>query len=294
MMHNHYDRLQRRVSILILGLSLLSLAAVLTVLESSITFLPFLFVGVLGAIFANGTGAGGGAVFVPVFNFYGIESETIVATSFSIQCFGMVAGSLSWYFHYQKSKSLNSDWKEYSKIIFVTGLSAFLTVFFNYYWNNSTFVNTEHYFSLFSILMGSIILLSKRLKLVVNPRATKLTRIDVVALFLIGILGGIITSYISIGVGEMLAVYLILRGFSVSLSIATAVTVSAIAVWGGVYQHWYTNPVYSMDILQFAIPGALIGGYVASHIVSRITPQTVKTIFAYWILISGCVLLIIN
>ena len=146
----------------------------------------------------------------------------------------------------------------------------------------------------YSPFVGFYILLSQRLKLIVNPRVTKLTRLDVVALFLIGMLGGMITSYISIGVGEMLAVYLILRGFSVSLSIATAVTVSAIAVWGGVYQHWYTYPVYSMDILQFAIPGALIGGYVASHIVSRITARTVKTIFAYWILISGCVLLIIN
>ena len=113
MMHNHHDRLQRRVSILILGLSLLSLAAVLgtRVFHHLFTF-SFLF----GRHFCNGTGAGGGAVFVPVFNLYGIESEAIVATSFSIQCFGMVAGSLSWYFHYQKSKLLNSDWQEYSKI----------------------------------------------------------------------------------------------------------------------------------------------------------------------------------
>ena len=52
----------------------------------------FVLLGLAGAIFANSTGAGGGVIFVPIFNQLQLSSDQIVATSFAIQCFGMVAG----------------------------------------------------------------------------------------------------------------------------------------------------------------------------------------------------------
>ena len=43
---------------------------------------------------------------------------------------------------------------------------------------------------------------------------------DSVALLLIGFIGGAITAWLSVGVGELVAVYLIMRGFNVTFAIA--------------------------------------------------------------------------
>ena len=56
----------------------------------------FSVLGVIGAIFANATGAGGGVVFVPFFNYLSFSAQSVVATSFAIQCCGMTAGALTW------------------------------------------------------------------------------------------------------------------------------------------------------------------------------------------------------
>lgn len=64
----------------------------------------YTFLGVLAAIFANATGAGGGVVFVPFFSQMQFESAIIVATSFGIQCFGMTSGAATWFSFYRKEK----------------------------------------------------------------------------------------------------------------------------------------------------------------------------------------------
>ena len=61
--------------------------------------------GVIGAIFANATGAGGGVVFVPFFNYLSFSPQSVVATSFAIQCCGMTAGALTWAHYYKKQHS---------------------------------------------------------------------------------------------------------------------------------------------------------------------------------------------
>ena len=54
----------------------------------------FSVLGVIGAIFANATGAGGGVVFVPFFNYLSFSAQSVVATSFAIQCCGMTAATM--------------------------------------------------------------------------------------------------------------------------------------------------------------------------------------------------------
>ena len=56
----------------------------------------FFPLGLIGAIAANSTGAGGGIVFIPAFTSLGIEGNNALGTSLAIQCFGMTAGSISW------------------------------------------------------------------------------------------------------------------------------------------------------------------------------------------------------
>ena len=56
----------------------------------------FLLLGIVGAVFANATGAGGGVVFVPFFQQLAFSPEAVIATRFAIQCCGMTAGAISW------------------------------------------------------------------------------------------------------------------------------------------------------------------------------------------------------
>ena len=70
-------------------------------LEQVFDYALFSLLGVLGAIFANSTGAGGGVIFIPAFNELNFTEIQSIGTSFAIQCFGMTAGGLTWWFHYK-------------------------------------------------------------------------------------------------------------------------------------------------------------------------------------------------
>ena len=56
----------------------------------------FILLGVVGAIVANSTGAGGGIIFIPFFTALGLGVNESLGTSIVIQCFGMTAGAISW------------------------------------------------------------------------------------------------------------------------------------------------------------------------------------------------------
>ena len=64
-------------------------------------YLHYIFLGITGAIFANSTGAGGGVIFIPVFNSLNLTSEQSISTSFAIQCFGMTTGAVAWFTTYK-------------------------------------------------------------------------------------------------------------------------------------------------------------------------------------------------
>ena len=56
----------------------------------------YFLMGIFGAIAANGTGSGGGVVFIPVFSFLNLNHNEAVATSLAIQCIGMSIGATVW------------------------------------------------------------------------------------------------------------------------------------------------------------------------------------------------------
>lgn len=282
--------LKRKISIPFISVTLLAITVFcvgLYINSYDLTSLIYLPLGILGAIFANGTGAGGGAVFVPVFNGFGLSNAQIIATSFTIQCFGMLAGSFAWLKHYRQACLISDAWLPLKKIVITCSLCSITTIGSIYYFGFYQDSNADLYFSIFSILMGLLILVTSFKQGQAGESRNTLGCIDSFAICAIGFTGGAITSYISIGVGEMLAVYLILRGFSISLSIASAVMVTAATVWTASYYHWVIEPAYLLNVVTIAIPGALLGGYIASHIVGMLSPRYVKRLFAIWIIISG-------
>jgi uncharacterized membrane protein YfcA len=101
------------------------------------------------------------------------------------------------------------------------------------------------------------------------------------------VLGGVITSWISVGVGEIIALLLFFLGFSPALAVAIGVYTSSVSVLCGVIYHLFALDSISLEVLVFAGQAALIGGYVARHITNRLGSFYLKLFFAGWIFLSG-------
>jgi uncharacterized membrane protein YfcA len=101
------------------------------------------------------------------------------------------------------------------------------------------------------------------------------------------LIGGVNTAWLSIGVGELIAVMLILMRYPVRMAVGVAVSVSAISVWVGVQRYLWQEPVIDWNVLMFAGPAALIGGTVAKRVVAFFSPVQLKMFIATWILVSA-------
>jgi uncharacterized membrane protein YfcA len=255
----------------------------------------FAFLGLLGAIFANATGAGGGVVFVPFFNQMDFSVATSVATSFAIQCCGMTAGAITWWTFYKQNKAINQpESKQWQPLI--NGL--LLTIPFSLLGLCMVQINPQFFahfsdptslhtgFGLFSI--GLALAIFATVFLLKNQSFNiQLSIHDYVALPAIALVGGGITAWLSIGVGELVAVYLIIRRFNVTLAIAAAVILSALTVWGGVIFHLVITQTIYWPVVLFAGAGAIVGGILAKQLVLYFSAKNLKLFFAGWIFILG-------
>lgn len=261
----------------------------------------FSLVGVVGAIFANATGAGGGVVFVPLFNQFELTAMNIVATSFAIQCCGMVAGAISWRDQYVLSKKdsfLRSIWRVLPQLLWFTIPFSFLGIWTVQYSGLMVLITQSddvlHWvFGSFSIVLAlSLFVTIPKMKQ--GDQIFTLTLIDKIALPIVAFAGGMITAWLSVGVGELVAVYLILRNASVTVSIACAVILTAFSVWAGIGYFVLNNVITPQGfativypIAAFAGLGAIIGGTIAKHLVLLFNPVQVKVFFAAWVLFMG-------
>lgn len=251
----------------------------------------FALLGIIGAIFANATGAGGGVVFVPFFNQLNFDSNTTVATSFAIQCCGMTAGAITWWLFYKKQQSDNPDWHEIKRALLLTvpfsivgvGLAQWVQ-FGNDGVGDSAQLHTM--FGIFSVLLAMSIFASISL---LKKQAFNNTfkTVDLISIPVIAVIGGVITAYLSIGVGELIAVYLIMRRFNITFAIAIAVILSAYTVWLGVLFHALILDSVYWPVVFFAGAGAILGGMVAKHVVLYFSATRLKIFFAGWVLILG-------
>ncbi|MBA6233245.1 MULTISPECIES: sulfite exporter TauE/SafE family protein [unclassified Colwellia] len=257
-------------------------------LESINEYGVFSFMGVLGAIFANSTGAGGGVVFIPLFNQLNFTEQQSIATSFAIQCFGMTAGALTWWFHYKHEKTQLRLWQGFKRIISITTASSIVGIWWVYGNQITSPSSLYQSFSWFSLVLGVFIIVTVFF-LKAHRECSQLYLFDWLALITIGFFGGALTAWLSVGVGELLAIYLILRRFDISLAVAAAVIVSAFTVWAAIWQHTFIQFDVYWQVVIFAGPGAVLGGIFAKTLVTRFSATKLKLFFAFWLLIIGLV-----
>ena len=254
-------------------------------LSELVDYSLFTFLGTLGAIFANATGAGGGVVFIPMFTKLNFSEHQSIATSFAIQCFGMTAGAVTWWHHYQTEKTQLRLWQGFKRIVVVTSLASVLALNLVFFADLSAPAALPISFSWFSLLLGIFILLTVYL-LKPNRERSQIKLFDYVALVSIGVFGAAVTAWLSVGVGELLVIYLLLRHFDISMAVAAAVIVSAISVWAAIGH--VSHDIY-WQVVLFAGPGAVLGGIFAKTVVTHLSATKLKVFFAFWLLISGAV-----
>lgn len=251
----------------------------------------FILLGISGAIFANSTGAGGGVIFIPVFSQLGFSDAQSISTSFAIQCFGMTAGAVSWSLHFLKRHQADPQWHHFATVCYLGALTSILGLWSRYGFELTSPASLHQSFSIFSILLGLIIIYSS-VKISAVPSTASLTQVDYMMIPLLCYVGGIITSWLSVGVGELLVIYLMLRGFCAKMAIASGVVVSAITVWAASPIH--LNPAESdanFYLVLFAGPGAIIGGILARKLALYLPVPKLKLFFAIWIVLTGITML---
>jgi uncharacterized membrane protein YfcA len=254
----------------------------------------FLLIGLLAATIANATGAGGGIVFIPAFYLLGMNSMQTLATSFAIQCFGMTSGALAWLSLVRFELAENLIWRQLNKVLLIASVSSLIGLLSIQYSSIQPPVNMHLLLSIFSILVGCIILFSlysvKRKALA----TLSLTSFHCVLISISCLIGGAITAWLSIGVGEILAFILILIGFNVRFAIVAAVCVSSITVLAGIPFYINQTSVINVAVLQFAAPAAIIGGWLARYLAVKTSQKNLKFTISLWIIFSGFIYLFVN
>jgi len=294
----------------LMGFTLLVIAALaagywaIWVAAADGSFLPaadnwlLLLVGIGGATIANATGVGGGVVFLPTFEFLNSEGlvtilpAQIVAMSFMIQCFGMTTGSITWLnrIYHHKNPETGIPVQSFFTLIGLVLITALPAL----WWAQRSFTappeDVLFWFKALSIGLGLTLLVTTLTDKNTLRERHKAAPVDITALILLGAVGGAATAFFSVGVGELVALYLFIRGFPLVTSAAIAVIVTAVSVLVGVGYHLAAGPL-PWELLVFIAPGATLGGYVANRFAYWLGATRLKIFAALWITLSSAYML---
>lgn len=262
-------------------------------------------IGMLGATVANTSGTGGGVVFVPVFNILreqgviALSPLNITAASFLIQCFGMSMGSLRWAMRVHARPGAADDhhvpvaprdfWRVVGAVLTVSLPVMLVTQRMQPFDAHQVLMG----FKGFSILLGLVLLATAWTVNRTLPERRGIAPIDLAVLVLLAPLGGFVTALFSVGMGEIVALYLFIRHYPILLATGTATVISALSCLAGALWHIEAGTV-PWGVVALAAPGALIGGFFARPLALWLGALRLKTLDGLWIVVSSLYLILLN
>ena len=290
------------------GVLLVAYAALALSVPSDPTLLGALWflpgVGIVGAIIANTSGTGGGVVFVPVFNalrewqVMDLEPLQVVGVSMCIQAFGMTMGALRWtdrLYHQPAPAPLHAlvrprDFFTVAGAVLLLSLPAMLLTQRLTDFDQDAVLMA---YKMFSILLGIALIASTWTVNLNRPEKVRLETVDLAILLLMAIPGGILTALFSVGIGELVALYLFIRHYPVLLCTGAACLISSISVIAGAVWHIEAGTV-QWEVVLLAAPGAVLGAFLARPIALWLGARRLKTLDGSWIVLSALYLLWLN
>ena len=236
---------------------------------------PLVLVGVAGAIIGNITAIGGGLVFIPVLMFgYHIGPMAALKLAFVTQAAGMTSGAVGWLHRNEVPLGL-LKWTVPSLIIGTT-ISTFVLH------PNGVVVKS---------LFGPISLLAGILILVTIDRKGTLDTLPVRALlpvFFVSVLGGLVTGWVAIGEGEIIAAFCMLAyGLRSTKAIGLGVVLLSInSILLALVHGFYFGGV-PWDMAIFTMLGVLWGGRLGPYLSQWISVHNTKIVFAWIAMLDG-------
>jgi uncharacterized membrane protein YfcA len=271
-------------------------------LLAKLWFLPG--VGVIGAIIANTSGTGGGVVFVPVFNalrelgVMSLSPLAVVGVSMGIQSFGMSMGSLRWadrLLHQPVPGPLEAQvrLKDFATVVLAVLAFSLPALLATQRLTTLDQRDVLYAYKAFSILLGCALIAATWTVNAARSERTQLARGDLIVLLALAVPGGVLTALFSVGVGELVALYLFIRHYPVLLCTGAACVISAVSCISGVVWHIGAGTIL-WEVVLLAAPAAVGGGFLARPIALWLGAKRLKTLDGSWIVLSALYLLWLN
>lgn len=245
---------------------------------------------------ANATAIGGGFLFMPLFIFvYQLAPPLALKLSIATQAFGMTSGALSWGRNYIDKHAF-----------ILASIASIVGVWFaTYLWIVPSSL-IKPLFAIISLGVFFALIVEMRLKGSSVHTAAKFSVNRVSVFFVLSAFaGGLVTAWTAIGVGEVVALYLLFfYRLRLDIAIGTGVAVLAVSSIAGFIFHTDLGGI-PWDLLLFTVPGVILGGRygvkVAKYLESTVSQSSsdqllkkspLKLIFAVVILIDCIVILL--
>jgi uncharacterized membrane protein YfcA len=236
-----------------------------------------MLVGFGASVIANISAIGGGIVFIPAMMFiYGLPPVLALKVALGTQSIGLVIGSVSW---------LRTGLVPVRGLQFaIPGLLIGSTISSLVIHANALLI--KGMFGPVSILLGCLALLSLRQRS--NAEMDDIPDSTRWPLFLVSIVGGLITGWVSIGEGEVIAALLMLAyGVSAKRSIALGVVLLAINSMYLTVNHLLFLGGIPWNIAIFTLGGAIYGAWMTPTLSRWLSVRVMKIIFANIAILDG-------
>lgn len=231
----------------------------------------FIPVGFCGAVLGNISAVGGGIVFIPVIIFlFHLPPVTALKIALASQSWGMTSGAIGWL---QK------------KVVPLRALKLTVPGLLTGSFVSSLVIHpsallVKLLFGPVSILLGvlTIVIARKRVKSAARTEIPSEARWP---LFIISFIGGLLTGWIAIGEGELVAALLMLvYGMDVTLCIGLGVLLLSINSIFLTLIHQFFLGGIPWDIAAFTGLGCVFGARLAPYLSHYSNPMALKIIFA--------------
>jgi uncharacterized protein len=236
---------------------------------------PLILVGVAGALIGNITAIGGGLVFIPVLMFvYHTDPVSALKLAFVTQAVGMTSGASGWLRREEVPLGM-LRWTVPS-LILGTIVSTFVL--------HPQPMLVKGLFGPVAVLTGLLTLatLNRKGQLGELPSKAK------VPVLLVSFIGGLLTGWVAIGEGEIIAAFCMLAyGLNANKAIGLGVVLLAInsLLLAAIHVFYFGGVPWDMAV--FTMLGVLWGGRLGPFLGQWVSTQGIKRAFAWIALLDG-------
>lgn len=241
---------------------------------------PLIIIGIFGAIIGNVTAIGGGIIFIPVLMFvYRVDPVSALKLTFVTQAVGMTSGASGWLHRGEVPLPL-LKWT-IPALIAGASISSFL-------------IHPQP--MLVKALFGPVAFVAGLLTLITLDRKGGLMELPARALIpvmLISFVGGLITGWVAIGEGEIIAAFCMLAyGLNANRAIGLGVVLLSINSLLLAITHAFYFGGVPWDLAAFTMLGVLWGGRLGPFLALWISLRATKKVFAVIALLDGLVIML--